>query len=395
MKRLRKATHIALVWVSVSLLMVDPAAACRLLAGRRCCCCPCEALSCGTSAGFAPSVPSVSDGPPVATAEPESAAPQVANPAFVQPPASAPVIAAPVVPAPIVTTPAIRAPIVTTPRLPEHSASHEPAAPAPATSNPNRRPVAVPTPVDESVDPLPAHAAGRTTAEPTRDLPAPMPATLRPRQALEPAASNAPPAHQASPSSPMANADNSPASPMPPKRVIDPPMPAVVAPLAAPASAKSPAQPASTRPEGPVVPPTFPPVDDDPFAPLPPATAKPRATTPDADDPFAPIAPPPPARQPKAAPPIADEPAIKLNDPLLPGVDGRLPSRQWSDNSGQFRVEARLVSILDGKVRLLKETGRTTTVPTERLSAADQQYVSEIIARYGRDLTMLDLFAAR
>ena len=37
--------------------------------------------------------------------------------------------------------------------------------------------------------------------------------------------------------------------------------------------------------------------------------------------------------------------------------------RQWVDDSGSFRVEGRLILILDGKVRLLKETGRTTTVP--------------------------------
>lgn len=51
--------------------------------------------------------------------------------------------------------------------------------------------------------------------------------------------------------------------------------------------------------------------------------------------------------------------------------------------------------ILDGKVRLLKESGRTTTVPTERLSATDRQYVAEVIARYGSDLSALDQLAAR
>ena len=75
-------------------------------------------------------------------------------------------------------------------------------------------------------------------------------------------------------------------------------------------------------------------------------------------------------------------------------TDGRLPTRQWLDDSGTFKVQARLILILDGKVRLLKETGRTTTVAIERLSAADREYVAAIIERYGKDLTQLDQLAA-
>jgi hypothetical protein len=146
-----------------------------------------------------------------------------------------------------------------------------------------------------------------------------------------------------------------------------------------------------------VKPPAFPPEADDPFAPLAPAAKKPKATEPDDDDPFAPIkttpAGPAPVRPPKPAAPIAAEPTHKLADPHRLDANGKLPLREWNDNSGQFRVKARLLLILDGKVRLLKETGRTTTVPTERLSAADQAYIAEIIARYGQDLTKLDQLA--
>jgi hypothetical protein len=68
--------------------------------------------------------------------------------------------------------------------------------------------------------------------------------------------------------------------------------------------------------------------------------------------------------------------------------------RQWVDDSGSFRVEGRLILILDGKVRLLKETGRTTTVPLTRLSNADQRYVEEVISRYGSDLSQQGTLAA-
>jgi hypothetical protein len=82
-------------------------------------------------------------------------------------------------------------------------------------------------------------------------------------------------------------------------------------------------------------------------------------------------------------------------DPLRIAADGRLPLRQWQDDSGAFQVQARLILILDGKVRLLKETGRTTTVPMERLSGNDRAYVEAVIERYGKDLTKLGKVAAR
>jgi uncharacterized cupin superfamily protein len=45
--------------------------------------------------------------------------------------------------------------------------------------------------------------------------------------------------------------------------------------------------------------------------------------------------------------------------------------RTWTDNTGKYTVRARLVQVLDGKVRLQKESGRFTTVSFERLSKAD------------------------
>ena len=60
--------------------------------------------------------------------------------------------------------------------------------------------------------------------------------------------------------------------------------------------------------------------------------------------------------------------------------------RIWTDNTGDFKINGRLIAILDGKVRILKETGRTTTVPVNRLSETDREYVDEVIGRYGTDL---------
>lgn len=97
------------------------------------------------------------------------------------------------------------------------------------------------------------------------------------------------------------------------------------------------------------------PEDNDPFAPLP---AKPAA---------------PPARP--AADPAARPGADPSADPFKISARSEQPVREWVDDTGLFRVRGQLVATFDGKVRILKETGRTTTVPLTRLSLADLQYV--------------------
>ncbi len=72
------------------------------------------------------------------------------------------------------------------------------------------------------------------------------------------------------------------------------------------------------------------------------------------------------------ASPAAVKPAPQQ---ALASADSLGPTRVWIDNTGKFQVTAQLVVVLDGKVRLLKDTGRFTTVPFERLSEADLQYV--------------------
>jgi hypothetical protein len=54
--------------------------------------------------------------------------------------------------------------------------------------------------------------------------------------------------------------------------------------------------------------------------------------------------------------------------------------RQWTDDTGDYQVRGKLVKITASTVRLLKETGKYTTVPIDRLSQADLQYVQQQIA---------------
>jgi hypothetical protein len=76
------------------------------------------------------------------------------------------------------------------------------------------------------------------------------------------------------------------------------------------------------------------------------------------------------------------KPPKKATDDLF-GASAQPQLREWVDITGQHKVEARLVAVFDGKVRLLKTTGRTTTVAISTLSPADQRYVAKLIAQRG------------
>jgi hypothetical protein len=222
--------------------------------------------------------------------------------------------------------------------------------------------------------------------------PSPSAATLAGPQATEPSTidSNAAAAPAAPPA---AGAVELQPIPMTPRRTAEVPMPDA-RPLEPVIGSRSPALPGAVNAGEPVAEPAFPPTDDDPFAPVAPNRG-PAVKQPDADDPFAPLPPAAPQSRRQAASPTTVQRGWQLADPLLPAADGRLAVREWADASGQFRIQARLIQVLEGKVRLLKDTGRTTTVALEKLSSNDRAYVAEVVARYGSDLTKLDQLAAR
>jgi hypothetical protein len=49
--------------------------------------------------------------------------------------------------------------------------------------------------------------------------------------------------------------------------------------------------------------------------------------------------------------------------------------RTWVDNTGQFEVEATFIGLTDGQVALKGTDGAAMTIPLERLSETDQEYV--------------------
>jgi SLA1 homology domain 1, SHD1 len=50
--------------------------------------------------------------------------------------------------------------------------------------------------------------------------------------------------------------------------------------------------------------------------------------------------------------------------------------RVWNDNTGKFSCHGRLIQFRNGHVRLIKDNGRTTTVPLARLSNRDLEFVN-------------------
>jgi hypothetical protein len=233
---------------------------------------------------------------------------------------------------------------------------------APPTAEPEVAPPAVDVPaiVPPAVPPMPTAPAevAPPAAAPAADV-APIPATP------------APPAPRvAPPSEPSAPAPRTPAATPPaPTGSVTESFDDLFPPT-------TPAAPDS--PEAPAPVPAPSPAEDDPFAPATtPVPAPPPAPAVDDDDPFAPA----PAGNrtsrpaaPASPPPVADP----FANPFRTSAAGGFPVREWSDDSGLFQISGRLVAIVDGKVRILKTTGRTTTVPLSRLSVADRQYVAEV-----------------
>lgn len=73
----------------------------------------------------------------------------------------------------------------------------------------------------------------------------------------------------------------------------------------------------------------------------------------------------------------ADKMAATAPEQVVPASATPEAMRLWVDNTGKFRVRAVLVSVSDTHVRLLKDTGKYTTVPIGRLSQGDLAFVRQ------------------
>jgi hypothetical protein len=88
--------------------------------------------------------------------------------------------------------------------------------------------------------------------------------------------------------------------------------------------------------------------------------------------------PPEKAPEPKAPEPKAPEKAPKpaeKDDPFGTGSNDVKALRMWTDASGNYRIEARFVSVQDGVVRLQKANGRYVRIAYDQLCSTDQGFV--------------------
>ena len=82
--------------------------------------------------------------------------------------------------------------------------------------------------------------------------------------------------------------------------------------------------------------------------------------------------PPPEVKQPNVASPFdTTTPAA-----VSPAASASLQFRTWSDASGAFQIEAKLIEHLGESVRLVRKDGKEVVVPLARLSEADRQYAA-------------------
>lgn len=68
--------------------------------------------------------------------------------------------------------------------------------------------------------------------------------------------------------------------------------------------------------------------------------------------------------------------ALGVDSPPPKGATKPTAVRTWTDATGGFRVEAEFVGLADGKVQLKRNDGKVITVPLDKLSEADQRFIS-------------------
>ena len=288
---------IALVWMAVVLLAVDPVAACRFRHARRCCppryyyrCYrPCLPVTCAP----APSCCATTTVP------------------------SAPADDAPAPPAPNT-----YAPTPAPSQLNKPEVESLPAPRAPATLEPSTPVPPAPEPPTPSLD---------------ADVPAPEPAPTFDDPAPAPAPAEDMPEEPARPAKPDAEVEDL-------FKETEP---------AAPAAADEPAAPGEKKKDE---------VDDLFKETRLPATTAPVANQAELDELF-------------AEPTRATEQTAEVAQPSPAESTNAL--RTWTDSTGKYEVKARLVMVSQTHVRLLKETGKYTTVSLDRLSHADLAFVRQ------------------
>jgi hypothetical protein len=63
---------------------------------------------------------------------------------------------------------------------------------------------------------------------------------------------------------------------------------------------------------------------------------------------------------------------------LLLAVSVSASAREWTDSTGTYKTEADLVEVRGNRVVLKKSNGQVISLPSDRLSKADQEYLESL-----------------
>jgi hypothetical protein len=74
-------------------------------------------------------------------------------------------------------------------------------------------------------------------------------------------------------------------------------------------------------------------------------------------------------------------------------TDEAMPVRTWNDATGAFSVEAQFAGVEDGKVKLKKRDGKIVSVPLDRLSQEDRDFVASQVEGNGKKAKKADAAA--
>jgi hypothetical protein len=61
--------------------------------------------------------------------------------------------------------------------------------------------------------------------------------------------------------------------------------------------------------------------------------------------------------------------------------------RRWTDVTGEYRIEATLLEMIDGQVRLRRTDGKEIKVPLDKLSEQDRQYINQLEATQAKSIS--------
>jgi hypothetical protein len=99
-------------------------------------------------------------------------------------------------------------------------------------------------------------------------------------------------------------------------------------------------------------------------------------------------------RLPKGVTPRPAEKSVEAAAPTTPVAAPAGAKRTWTDATGQFKIEAEMISLKDDQVQLKRTDGKIVTLPLDKLAAGDQIIAKGLAAAMAKSATPANPFEA-